>query len=595
MGAVKKITNDINQLGKKVDPTKTTKTEKAEAVKVESSQGTFDTMNQDINARNAGLGAAIQASQDARSKQATPQMKATNIDRSKIQNVQGQNVGPGQAVMMDTSGVQRVAAGTATPAQQILMDQAKQNQMREQQMSMGEYLAAQAKGTAPSVAALQAQRQGERALAAQLAMSAGQTGALASRSAAFNQASIGADIANQSAIARLQEQQDAQKNFADFATGVRGQDITVASTQAGLDRDVSLANLQANVADMDRQLRADLANQGVDLDKAKADAAAGNQMALANLQVATQNADRQLKAAMANQGVDLDVLKANAAAGNAAAMANLQAELTKMGLDDAMTRAYLQNQLDLNAQQTNTLLQQASILSQEAMANAANQTNVNVSNATGVNTARTADANRRSEILGGLVGAGGTAGAAAIAASDEKLKKNINKDDDEKKKRQAFADAVKSAGESIAAGFSSKKSDSKPTSGMSDGISKIGDALAAKYGKKKEDDEDTMDASDENNKKNKSKDSGRLGEFLNNLDVYSYDYKDEKFGKGRQTSIMAQDLEKSEIGKKAVIDTPEGKMVDYSKLFPAMLAANVDANKRIMTLEEALRAKKDKK
>ncbi len=42
------------------------------------------------------------------------------------------------------------------------------------------------------------------------------------------------------------------------------------------------------------------------------------------------------------------------------------------------------------------------------------------------------------------------------------------------------------------------------------------------------------------------------------------------------------------ILSKAIIETPEGKMVDYAKLLPAMLAANADANKRIMVLEEAV-------
>ena len=100
--------------------------------------------------------------------------------------------------------------------------------------------------------------------------------------------------------------------------------------------------------------------------------------------------------------------------------------------------------------------------------------------------------------------------------------------------------------------------------------------------------------SDEKLKTDVKKSEGRLGDFLAKLDVYNYDYKDEKHGEGRQTSIMAQDLEKSEIGKKAIIETPEGKMVDYGSLLPAMLSANVDANKRIMKLEDALKGRRKK-
>ena len=50
----------------------------------------------------------------------------------------------------------------------------------------------------------------------------------------------------------------------------------------------------------------------------------------------------------------------------------------------------------------------------------------------------------------------------------------------------------------------------------------------------------------------------------------TWDYKDPDqpgAGYGRQFGVMAQDLEKSEIGKTAVKETPDGKkMVDYAKL-----------------------------
>ncbi len=102
-------------------------------------------------------------------------------------------------------------------------------------------------------------------------------------------------------------------------------------------------------------------------------------------------------------------------------------------------------------------------------------------------------------------------------------------------------------------------------------------------------------ASDINLKKDISLSGDRLTDFLNKLDAYDYDYKDEKHGKGRQTSVIAQDLEKSDIGKKAVIETDEGKMVDYSKLLPELLAAAAQTHKKVTKLEEALLAKKKKK
>lgn len=93
-------------------------------------------------------------------------------------------------------------------------------------------------------------------------------------------------------------------------------------------------------------------------------------------------------------------------------------------------------------------------------------------------------------------------------------------------------------------------------------------------------------SSDENMKKdikpaNAAKD---LEAFVGALKSYDYKYKDTSkpgTSEGKQTGVMAQDLEKSDIGKQAVIDTPEGKMVDYNKLMPAMLASIVELNKKI--------------
>lgn len=671
---------------------------KIEQTTLTSSTPQRDKATSEAEARNAALAASLAASQAQRNQATTPQMTATMMDRSQVGNIGAQQTGPGTAVGMDVSGVQRVNAQTgarmdtsginavisrdtspmtaerfaresvqnavaqgserATAAQIQTADQA---QARQQQLALAEQLQAQAAGTAPSIAEMQAKKAGERALAAQLAMQAGQAGSaapLAQRTAARQQAAIGADIAGQSAVLRLQEQQAAQKALGELAGQMRTQDISLASQQAQLQQATNLANLQASaadvdrqlranlanqgvdldvlkanaaagnqaaianlqaatqnadrdvraqmanqatmadiaktnlqaqVADMDRNLRASLANQGVDLDKAKMDAANGNAMALANLSVATQNADRLLKADMANQGVDLDVLKANAAAGNAAAQANLVASIQKMGLDDAMTRAYLQNQLDLNKQQTDQVMQSIAIQSQENMAQARLDQE-----------RRLAKAGAAGQQQGGLMSAGGALGAAAIAASDRDLKMNItpDKEEEEKKKKKqeekdketrlAFAEALRSSTKAF------QKEDKNAEQKKWEGITNIGEALIKKNAEGETETKYTA-VSDKKDKTNKSKQAGRLTNFLDNLEVYSYDYKDPAFGKGRQTSVMAQDLEKSEIGKKAIIDTPVGKMVDYSKLMPAMLAANVDAHHRIATLEEALKAKKGKK
>lgn len=92
-----------------------------------------------------------------------------------------------------------------------------------------------------------------------------------------------------------------------------------------------------------------------------------------------------------------------------------------------------------------------------------------------------------------------------------------------------------------------------------------------------------LKASDKNLKKNIEKFDTE--EFLDSLTPHKYDYKDEKFGKGKQHGVMAQDLEKTKEGNKLVINTPEGKMVDYGKAASGMLASLTDIHKRVKKLE----------
>ncbi|KKL58203.1 hypothetical protein LCGC14_2227760, partial [marine sediment metagenome] len=94
--------------------------------------------------------------------------------------------------------------------------------------------------------------------------------------------------------------------------------------------------------------------------------------------------------------------------------------------------------------------------------------------------------------------------------------------------------------------------------------------------------------SDEDEKTNTDRREGRdsVGEMLEQLNAFSFKYKDpQKFGHGTKVGISAQDLERSELGKTFVEDTPEGKFVKFGEMLPTLLAAITQQEKRLRELE----------
>lgn len=94
--------------------------------------------------------------------------------------------------------------------------------------------------------------------------------------------------------------------------------------------------------------------------------------------------------------------------------------------------------------------------------------------------------------------------------------------------------------------------------------------------------------SDEEQKKGIEEDN-KTRHFLDAIHAHKYRYKDPTLpgaGEGEFVSPMAQELEKSELGKSMVKDTPNGKMVDYGKGFGTILAAQAMLNERMKKLEK---------
>lgn len=94
-----------------------------------------------------------------------------------------------------------------------------------------------------------------------------------------------------------------------------------------------------------------------------------------------------------------------------------------------------------------------------------------------------------------------------------------------------------------------------------------------------------MAASDERLKTNIVDGDDHAKHFLDALVAKHYSYKDEKWGEGPRMGIMAQDAERSALGRSFVVDTKDGKMLDLNKAVSAALASMAYLNKRVNKLE----------
>lgn len=77
-----------------------------------------------------------------------------------------------------------------------------------------------------------------------------------------------------------------------------------------------------------------------------------------------------------------------------------------------------------------------------------------------------------------------------------------------------------------------------------------------------------------------------IGDFLNSVSAQKFKYKNpQQYGRGDVYGVMAQDLEKTDVGASMVTNTPQGKVVDFAKGFGAIMAALAQINERLNKLE----------
>lgn len=200
-----------------------------------------------------------------------------------------------------------------------------------------------------------------------------------------------------------------------------------------------------------------------------------------------------------------------------------------------------------------------------------------------------ASAGRRAEFGGGILQGAGM----AFGMSDENQKKNVKDSkttDPVEKPEKVEINKRKEDGKSkvqkFAEGFGKATNKGKGNSAVQEGGKAAGAGIAKGLM--------AMFSSDQNKKKNIKKSSKEAESFMNALQAKTYEYKDPSLpgaGPGRRMGVMAQDVEKSKMGKEFVVDTPNGKMLDLNKGFGAVLAAQANLHKRMKEIEKKKKKK----
>lgn len=266
------------------------------------------------------------------------------------------------------------------------------------------------------------------------------------------------------------------------------------------------------------------------------------------------------------------------------AAANQRAAMEQGQLNDNMERFFREGQMGMDERNRQSKIERERMKSQNTIGTS--QINAGAYQAASQN---------RAGVLGGI-GAG--IGAAAAIFSDERLKTDIQKVEFDSPANWGFQPSMPSPSPSAQSSFEptreaasaaskestlkfldalqgSQKGGESSHNKMGQGIG-MGLAAAA------------MAMSDKNAKTGAKKANGEIQNFLDAIDAYTYRYKDPSYGEGKQLSPMAQDLEKTPIGKELVVDTPEGKMIDYGKAGGVMMASQAMLNDRLSELEKEM-------
>jgi hypothetical protein len=408
------------------------------------------------------------------------------------------------------------AGATAGVVNAAPIDTDPQAQFRAQQARLTAALEAQAAGTAPTAGELAARRQADDAVAAQRSLASsvhGYSALSAARGADRNIAGIQSRSALDQALLRQKGVEDARTGLANVLGQGREQDIGLAVKGAELKQgaDTTTAQLGTQVSISNADREAARNMKQADLEQA---ASAGN--AAAQNELNNRQAALKLAADTTTSEQQLKADQGNQATQTQVNLTNTT-EANKVGLADA--------EMNLRAQ----------------LGNADNATKVALANAGFTLEGRQIDDARNVEAI-----------KAALAAQAATLQSD--------QQRVANELAQHQLDEAI------KRGDREATLGIITAI--VGSLGAVGAGA-------ATQKSDRRAKKNINRATGKqVDDLLSAMEAWTYDYKDQKDGGGKRMGPMAQELERSTLGKGMVKTGPDGhKRVDTGALTMALAGA----------------------
>src|SRR5690606_24209710 len=161
------------------------------------------------------------------------------LDAQNRQAPQAGNVQVGNVAQANAHQAQAYQGRAAT------INQAPQGQFRDTQMELANRLRGVADGSVMGAGQMAVRREGNRAIAQQQAMARMQRGgnaALAARGAAANTGNIGLNVAGQADQAQRADASAANQTLQGLIAQGREQDLGLATSQAGLQQGMALAN-----------------------------------------------------------------------------------------------------------------------------------------------------------------------------------------------------------------------------------------------------------------------------------------------------------------------------------------------------------------